>query len=790
MLLSKRRLAPWVFLAWLGIAASPASADGPPSPHLVVLTPAERPPDPGLIEAIQTEAAVLLGERSTVVEYVLPEGALEPNLLPSDESKLDPTSAHPRVFVGLGLHTLPPSLVDSAMDRPWISVDDSGWELALPDEADGDHIRRVYVPSGLQQDLEIYAQLTGLHRVTVMADAGSRAIDENLEQRLQQDLETWGLQARFVWVNPESSTAEAILSLPDDTVGVYLAPHLTGSSETLAKALQQRRLPAVSGRGRQDVEAGVTAAYDRPGHHALARRIVLAASDVLRGVDLHTLATPTGHVGTLVVHSPTLVKLDLELPWTLQLEAERFAEPAPQGGTLDMASVLRQAIELNLDLAVRRLNQTAADTALDQAKAARRLQLLGRLDGSWIDEDTAEVSLGGQPERRLTGGAEASWQIYSEPQNAEVEVQTQQSRARAWELTLAELQVARLAGGAYLDVLLAQNVEDIERQNLRLTRSQLVIAQDRQAVGAGGRGDVARLEAQLARGRSRLVEAHGRSQTAELRLNRLLHRPLETAVALNPEEAAAPTAYFDAFPFTQALQDTESFDLFRRRGVAQALEKAPELAALEARRAAAVRQRQSAERSFRLPEVALRGAVTFDLEESGAGLDPPSLPGFEGLFPQPTDERWSLGIAATLPFLTGGARSAELRRATLTVDALQRQWEDIAEGVEQTARTALIDLQTGYRSSLQSGAAARAALEAYEVIADGYRLGSEPLSTLLDAQTEARVAQLESIASIFDFRRRWLDWRVALGGFPELDPDAAAFDQELLNQLESILETP
>ena len=107
--------------------------------------------------------------------------------------------------------------------------------------------------------------------------------------------------------------------------------------------------------------------------------------------------------------------------------------------------------------------------------------------------------------------------------NLEISKHLQRSREAEWQVE--RLDVALETAITFLDVLRIETVERIAEENLRLTESNLRLAQRREQVGISGRSDVYRWESRLATDRRRLLNTHAIVQAAYLALNRLLHRP-------------------------------------------------------------------------------------------------------------------------------------------------------------------------------------------------------------------------------------------------------------------------
>ncbi len=91
------------------------------------------------------------------------------------------------------------------------------------------------------------------------------------------------------------------------------------------------------------------------------------------------------------------------------------------------------------------------------------------------------------------------------------------------------------AGESYLNVLRAKNNERVQRDNLKLTRKNLSLAETRYTIGVAGREEVFRWQTQIAESRSDVIQASATRNQAEIELNRILNRPLEGPFQTPPE---------------------------------------------------------------------------------------------------------------------------------------------------------------------------------------------------------------------------------------------------------------
>ena len=98
-------------------------------------------------------------------------------------------------------------------------------------------------------------------------------------------------------------------------------------------------------------------------------------------------------------------------------------------------------------------------------------------------------------------------------------------QAREAERDQVRLDVVLDAATAYLDVLRARTLADVQRSNLYRTRSNLEVARLRESVGSASRADIYRWQGEVANARRDLIEADAQVRVAALELKRILNRP-------------------------------------------------------------------------------------------------------------------------------------------------------------------------------------------------------------------------------------------------------------------------
>ncbi len=634
------------------------------------------------------------------------------------------------------------------------------------------NLNYITLPQTTTPDLQVFSEIVPFRRLAILVNAPHHEEIVGLTSRTEQALAAIGLDARMIFVG--STLDPALEALDEGFDAVYVVPLFRLTSEDfdrLVQALIERRLPSFSWIGESEVRRGILAGLKPEAFfQRLARRTALNIQRIALGEDAGELEVAFPARQRLTINMATVRAIGVYPPWKVITEAELIDEVRTEAErTVSLVGAAREAAAVNLDLAAE--GRLVAAGAQDVRVAASAL--LPQIDvstlGSLIDEDRAEASFGSQAQRTFSGSATLSQLLFSESAWANLSIQRSLQQSRELDRERLRLDIVREAATAYLNVLRAKTFERIQRDNLRVTRENLELAQVRQSIGVSGPGEVYRWENQIANNRQAVIDASAQRNQAEIALNRLLHRPLEESFLTEDVGLDDPhlmTAQRRLMPY---MANQWSFRVFRAFMVQEALREAPELRALDALTNAQRRALSSAERSFWSPTLALQAGVTDVFSRGGAGseagLSLPPGSGLEGVFPETDDISWSVGLNISLPILTGGSRFAARRQAAEDVARLQLERQAAAERVEQRLRSAMHAMGASLAAIDLSRDAADAARRNFELVADAYTQGAVDIIDLLDAQNAALVADQVAANAVYDFLIDLMEVQRAAGGF-------------------------
>lgn len=619
-------------------------------------------------------------------------------------------------------------------------------------------------PGSLERDLKAFIEITDFRKLVVVGARTILASFDRLEPYIAQVATTLGLEVSFVRV--ADSVDDALAAIPDDAEAAYLLPILElppQDVDRLIQGINARRLPSFSYFGRDEIERGILAGIGMQDFFSRSsRRVALMVRSVLGGEDAGTLQVNlTDSNSLLTINMATARQVGVYPNFRVLTEAQLINAGSPPARQLSLKLAVDEAVLTNLDLLVAQRSAAAGAHAVGEARSV----LLPHIDlstlGVFIDEDRALL---GTAEQTWTASATLTQLLLSEPAWANYAIEKHLQVTRVQEREQARLDITREAAVAFLHVLRGQTFEDIQKDNLNLTRSNLELARVRVAVGYSSRADLYRWETLIAQNRIDVIDAISARNQAEIQLNRLLHRPEEESFATQETDLNDPALT----PFHGRLEpyvdNPWDFRTFRSYMVQEALANSPELKALDAVIEVQERFRASSNRAFWLPEFALQADVTQELADGGTGargsLSSGSLP---FVLPDKTD--WSIGVSASIPLFTGAQRLATRNRAVEEATRARIEREAAAERIEQRIRSSLHAAGSSRAAIRLSREAADAAASNLDLVTDQYSRGVVDILDLLDAQNSSLSTDLAAANAVYDFLIDWMEVERAMGAF-------------------------
>ena len=451
-----------------------------------------------------------------------------------------------------------------------------------PREGRGSGVRNLsYLSSSitLRRDLEVFRQLRPFERLVLLHGPALNEIP-GVRSRLEEVVSEFDIELNLVEIRGRAD--EALSRIPEDAEAVYvnaLLQLLDGELEKLAEGLVARRLPSFSRLGRSEVERGLLMSLTEDVFDRRARRVALNVQRALLGEDPATFGVDFVMREELVINMATARRINVFPSFALETVAELIQEePKDRGRRLNLLQVAEEAVLLNRDLAAFDRRVAAGAQNIPIAKSSLLPQLSLGVAGQAIDADRASAT--GIAQYLLAPSLTLTQLIYSDPAWANKTIQEDLQEALERDRDGLRLDIVQAATTTYLDVMRTLTSERIQKDNLALTRSNLELSKVRESIGASGRAEVYRWEAQLAADQAGVIRAATNRNLAEIALNRLLHRPFEEPFA--PEEVGVddPIFMYVRAQFYPYISSRQYFRDTRNALTAIALEESPELMAL------------------------------------------------------------------------------------------------------------------------------------------------------------------------------------------------------------------
>lgn len=615
-------------------------------------------------------------------------------------------------------------------------------DAPLGDGASGvENLSYVAFPTKAGHDIRIFRQVVPFKRLAFLYREVILEALPSLKTRLLEEVSDTDFSLVFIPVGDDVTTA--LDRLKKEVDAVFIAPMVgvsDGAINHLIEEINKMKLPSFSGMGTSEVDrgvlVGVSSDFNIP---RLARRVALNVQRTFLGEDPGTFQVMFSRGEQLTLNMATARAIGVYPSWEILTDAVLVQDEREDRATLNLVEAVKAAVDANRTLQAQTFEMEAGAEELGKARAILLPQIEVGAVGAFIDSDLGSAQ---QAEKSVSGTITATQVLFSEKAWGNVHIQRSIQESREALVQQVRLDVAKEATKAFLDVLRAKTGERIQKENLRVSRSNLELARVRQSVGFSGPGEVYRWESQIASDQKAVISANAKRNLAEINLNRILHRPLEMDFdtrEIGLDDPKLMQGISRLFPY---ISNPWHFKLFRLFMVDEGVLKSPEINQIDAAVAVQERALNSARRQFFAPIVAAQGEVKHSLSRSGAGASLPQLGG---------DRTWSVGVNASLPLFEGGARFADVKQNKLKLMQLQVQRESVVEQIEQRIRSGIHVMGASFAGIQLSKNAADAAQQNLELITDAYSRGVVSVLDLLDAQNAARITDEAAANAVYDF---------------------------------------
>ena len=619
-------------------------------------------------------------------------------------------------------------------------------------------------------DLDILARIAPYRKLVLFVDAAvSLAIPELREAALATSTER-GVE--LIEIVHDGVDHNLMQRVPADTDAVIVAalPRMPIEDfQRLVDAINAAQLPSYSFIGVTDVERGLLATNNEPRDVDRQDRLnALNMQAVMLGDRAEDQPTSAAGREKLTINMATAREIGLSPSFDVMSDAVLLNQDvAATGQEYGLVEIARLALQENQDLQAEAFGVQAGLQEIARAKSSL-LPQLGMSAGYTRRKESPSVSAGLFAERSTDASISLNQLIYSDAASANLAIQKELQRTRLASFDEFRLDVVLAATTSYYTVLNARSQLDVQENNLSISRANLELAEDRVRLGTSTPADVYRWQAEVARAQIQVMNSRAALNQAWDTLNRILHRPQGTRIALREASFDEPFV-MSREDFDELVTSPADYAVFSRFYIDRAIAQAPELQQLSAQIAAKRRELTSYRRAYWLPDFTIGGQYLSNLSQSGVGAGPQA---------GENTEDWNFGVQATLPLFSGGLKKANVSRASYELRQLEALRRSTQERVEEAIRLQLHAAQAAYVQIDLSAAAAKASLKNYELVSDAYARGTVTIIELLDAQDTSLAASASAAESLYSFLITIMSVQRAIGGYDYLlsqeDRDALA----------------
>jgi outer membrane protein TolC len=713
-----------------------------------------------ILELMKEDASVVFVQPKTKTNWTLEaaEAALNEALADRSVDMIIVSGAMTGVAVGQTAKLNKPVLI------PYAAPDLQG----LPKDGNRSGRRNLAYIGGLLNFEREFEQLRDIVRFDRMTLIVGEEVVKHLaapEQPVERASQHLGIETRLVVA---SGGAQATLeAIPEDTEAIYIGPIFKWSDEEmqlLVDGINAQDLPSYASGGVKWVHRGALATMETEEDEIRRmRRAAIFVQRIHMGEPAGSFPVSFEQRPVLVINMATAKAIGSWPRFAVMAEARLINDQSgTQGPLLTLEMAMRNAVRANLDLMAQGIEIDASYQRVKESRGNWIIQ--ADADGDFLVNDPAVSNAFGQAQRQFTWGVTGSQLLYSPRSHGDLRFRRDTYWSAEHDYISVRLDTMLEAGEAYLNVLRAKNTERVNRDNLKLTRKNLSLAETRNTIGVAGREEVFRWQTQIAESRSSVIGASAFRNQAEIDLNRILNRPLEAPFRVPPPEDVRAVRPGSDPRLVKYLQDPWSFKIFREFMAKEAILNSPEIRSIDSRISGREEVLKGERRQLGIPDIAVIGGFTHVPYVGGEGAAPPPVSqGFD--FPGRQTFTWNVGAAASLTLFDGTSNYARIRRTFREIDRLQTDRAIIAQRLEQDVRAALHQAGFSYANIELTSDAAEASARNLELVTDLYQRGAADIIQLVDAQNQALGAALAAANALYDFLIDALRVQRAAGSF-------------------------
>jgi len=595
-------------------------------------------------------------------------------------------------------------------------------------------------------------------------------IRDTIESRIERNIE--GVEVEFV---PVGFNYETILeTVSPDVEAVIIQPVRFLSYQQiddLISRFKDRGIPTFSIFDERYVSGEALAGFvPKNFFQRHSRRIALNIQAILLGENAADLPVSIPIDDEFIINMKTADELKIYPSWALMNNSKliNYVHEDVER-ELTLKGVVGNALVFNLDLLAEKKRIESGEQDVNIARSILFPQLNASATETLIDKDRAENGFGQISEKMITGDLTLDQLVYDVDAWANYDINTMNQELREYELRQAELDLIRDASISYFNVFLARTVEQINKDNLIFSKSNMELARYRVNVGRANLTELYRWQSEIANNLKAVIEANADKNLAEININQLLDLPSEESFSMGEDSLEQLISIVTGEKIIKYYKNKWDFKIFRDFMVQEAFENSPELKIIY--KAIEIQERIStaASTQFYIPTFGLQGQVGNVFYRGGAGSDPQpiTIPGVGDyqLGAIPKDFSWNVGLSLKLPLFEGAGRIAEVEQSAIEIKKLEYEQSSLKNKIEQLVRSALHQSGASYAGMLQAEISSQASSKNLSIVREMYSEGLASITDLLDAQNAVLIAELLSTSAQFNFLIDLMNVQRGIGEF-------------------------
>ena len=403
---------------------------------------------------------------------------------------------------------------------------------------------------------------------------------------------------------------------------------------------------------------------------------------------------------------------------------------------LDLKEIFFLAINNNIQIQQNKNNSKIDKLNIDESKSAYKPQIDFYSNLTQIDSDRAKYSNGLYSEGSVEAGIKLSQVIYSDKILKNIEIKKLLDLSNTNNIKSQNDEILYKVVLSYLDVIKANNYNDIIKIKYNFISQNLDFAKQRVEIGVQDRSDVYRWESELSNANIELSNSQKQLNYLKIELANLLQIDKNFSfVEYGLNSNIFKLSNNDAIKY---LSNKKVQDLFLD-DIIYSHSKLKQIDELINAKAQELKMNKS---SRYLPIIAFEGSAKNTLNRYGVGAKATRYW---------DDNEYQAVINLSLPLYQGGAKSISIEKNEIEFVNLKLQYNNVKSLIEKNVEQDYDSLLKSYEKISYSKTSLDFSKKNYDLIQDKYKNGKENIISLLDAQNAYIVAKLTENISIIDY---------------------------------------